>query len=181
MFKDGQALRRAAVAVPIAVGLTAVAFTGTVSAASKTVTCERRGFVAAVRYGTNFGLAVSGTLRLKVKPSGDVSGTITNNAKKRFRVVGHVAGRAINLLIRYRDTGWIAGTGTLERPIERCSGFIGGTFAGPSDGDFGDWSDTQSFGNGMQSMGSPPLGQNLPVIKNPHWDSGRLILSSDAA
>ena len=173
-----QALLKVVLAVSVAGALGALVLTGTVSAASKTTTCTRQGFVAAVRYGPSFGLAVSGTLRLRVTRSGDATGTITNNVGRRFRVVGHVMGRSISLLIRFRTTGWISGTGTLERPWRRCSGFIGGAFAGPSEGDIGDWDCcglTSSFGNGMQSSGSPPVGTNLPVVRNPRYDNGQLF------
>lgn len=181
---SGRVLRRHAMAVTIAAAVTVLVLTETASAASKTVTCKRHGFVAAVRYGPSFGLAVSGTLRLRVKPSGDATGTITNNAGRRFRIVGHVAGRSISLLIRFRTTGWISGSGTMQRPIRRCSGFIGGAFAGPSEGDLGDWDccgTASSFGNGMQSSGSPPVGTNLPVVRNPFYNNGQMFLESNGS
>lgn len=43
------------------------------------------------------------------------------------------------------------------------------------------YSITSSFGNGMQSSGSPPVGTNLPVVRNPVLVKGALLIDSTAS
>lgn len=43
------------------------------------------------------------------------------------------------------------------------------------------YSITSSFGNGMQSSGSPPIGTNLPVVRNPLLVKGALLIDSSGS
>ena len=159
--------------------LASLAWTAMASAAQ---TCVRHGFRASVHQGPSAGLAMRGTLRLTIGRSGALNGALIQRSGRkvnRIRVVGQVQGRSISLLMKLRGRRYVAGTGTIEHPIRRCRGFIGGTLAGPFNGDIGSW-DTSSFGNGMQSGGSPPV-NSTPIIRNAFWSEGQLFIERQGA
>ncbi|MGI8550210.1 MAG: hypothetical protein ACR2PL_05320 [Dehalococcoidia bacterium] len=127
-----------------ALATTAVGFRAPAQAA---VTAEpahcSRAFQIDVRQGPDAGLSLVGTLTLDADASGNATGVFEvfypDDRAASVPVVGQVNGRALNLLFLQPDGGTLYGVGVMQNLLQDCSGSLGGPSIGPSDGDFGDW------------------------------------------
>lgn len=99
------------------------------------------GFEAAVRQGPAAGLVLLGELNFAVDASGSLEGAFVLDDGQSIPTFGQVNGRAIHLVFSLGDEQYVYGTGTALEPIvsESCGATMGGTFAGPGEGDLGDW------------------------------------------
>lgn len=99
------------------------------------------GFEAAVRQGPAAGLVLLGDLNFAVDASGSLEGAFVLDDGQSIPTFGQVNGRAIHLVFDLGDEQYVYGTGTALEPIvsENCGAEVGGTFAGPGEGDLGDW------------------------------------------
>ncbi len=106
-------------------------------------------FNATVRQGPSANTALVGTLSFDLGSDGGVTGQLTEKDGTKVAIAGQVTGRAINIAFQLKpadmvkgDKGsYIFGSGVAFNPIagKDCGGVMGGTFAGPEVGDFGDW------------------------------------------
>jgi hypothetical protein len=105
-------------------------------------------FDASVTQGPSAGTKLSGKLTFQVDQTGDFTGELVTASAAKIAVVGQVVGRAVSLVFELEkatDTSkgsYIFGTGaTLHRIMDSkdCGGVLGGTFAGPKEGDTGHW------------------------------------------
>jgi hypothetical protein len=105
-------------------------------------------FKAAVNVGPSSGTALEGNLMIEVDGAGDLQGQLEMESGEPIPVFGQVVGRAISLIFELEPTtesavgSYIFGTGTTRNPIQTdplCGTALGGTFAGPEEGDTGDW------------------------------------------
>lgn len=98
-------------------------------------------FDVAVRSGPSAGLSLKGDLYFSFDRAGELQGDFTPEGGKAIPVVGQVHGHLIGLVFDFGDAGIVWGTGTGVNPIFGldCGDVVGGLFAGPADGDIGDW------------------------------------------
>jgi hypothetical protein len=82
-----------------------------------------------------------GDLSFTVDSTGSLDGAFVLEDGSSIPTVGQVNGRAIHLVFSLGDEQYVYGTGTALQPIvsESCGETMGGTFAGPGEGDLGDW------------------------------------------
>jgi hypothetical protein len=113
----------------------------------QTDTCTWK-FEATVRVGPNTGTSFAGTLTVEIDKHGALSGPLTTTDDQAIPMVGQVTGRAINLAFELQKPEgetpgrYLFGTGTAWTPIASAiqyGGVMGGTFAGPDEGNIGDW------------------------------------------
>lgn len=114
------------------------------------LTCSM-GFEAAVRQGPSAGVVLLGELSFAVERSGVLTGEFALEDGQTIPVVGQVTGRLIGLVFDLGQEQYVWGTGMGLNPIvsEDCGGALGGTFAGPADGDLGDWKPKGKPGKGI--------------------------------
>jgi hypothetical protein len=95
---------------------------------------------ATVRQGPSAGLALSGVLMMKADETGAIDGaTLWTEAEDPIEIVGQANGRLIGLVLDAGEDQTIYGVGSMQTTLDVCGGGMGGTFAGPVEGDSGDW------------------------------------------
>ena len=119
-------------AVLFAIGLTALA------SHPGSVTLRGR-FTATVRLGPDRGWFLAGDLRLEVNRDGTASGRLTRMGKATVNVSGTIKAQAVHLAFEVDGAKYVFGTGVLDRPVDASPKAMGGTLAGPREGDIGDW------------------------------------------
>lgn len=123
--------------------LTAAVVLGTTADAQNAVGVLSCGldFEVAVRHGPSAGLRLKGDLFFSFDRSGALRGDFTPTGGSRVPTVGQVQGRTMGLVFSFGGEEYVWGTGSAAQPIFGldCGAVIGGTFAGPKDGDIGDW------------------------------------------
>lgn len=126
-------------------------YSGTIALAqeqpAESVSCSLP-FRATVNVGPSQGTVLEGDLIFDVDMTGDLQGQLEMEDATAIPVFGQVVGRAISLIFELEPGSedsagsYIYGTGTTRNPIledPQCGTVLGGTFAGPEEGDMGDW------------------------------------------
>lgn len=113
-------------------------------------------------------ISLSGEIAVTMDADGTTNGTFAPTSGASHAVVGHVRGRAIDLLLSLPD-GNLAFSGVGEHPIVDCQGSLGGLFSGPEEGGLGSWQGMASrkgstAGSGGATDGS---GQGDPGAQPP--------------
>ena len=96
-------------------------------------------FVGTVRLGPDKGMVWKGVLRLTVATNGAVSGTLERPGGSTVKVTGTVIGQSISLVFDLGGGKYVFGTGGLNRDLRQKPSAMGGTLAGPNEGNIGDW------------------------------------------
>lgn len=98
-------------------------------------------FEAAVRQGPSAGLVLEGEFRFSLDRAGMLQGHFALRGGRSLPVTGQAIGRLLGLSFDMGGGQYLWGTGAGSQPIAgpECGAAIGGTFAGPLDGDIGDW------------------------------------------
>jgi hypothetical protein len=117
-------------------------------------------FEAAVRVGPSAGTVYAGTLEIDVQADGAIDGgALTLADETTIPVVGQVTGRSISLIFAIGEGQTVFGTGLGQDDLAGCpaeiAGKLGGPFAGPTDGDLGDWRKGKP-GKGVLNLAGEP-------------------------
>ncbi len=116
----------------------------------------RIAFSALTGSGPSTGTAYEGEIELIVDSDGLASGSFTPSGGAALTVAGSVGGRALDIQIVLADQSRLSVSGVSGDFIDRCTGPMGGIFAGPELGDVGVW----QAGKAGQTTGAVVGGSN---------------------
>lgn len=123
--------------------LLSAALTAPVAAQVTLATPQRcsMAFEVAVREGPSAGALLDGEFSFSLDRAGSLQGSFALHDGRTLAVSGHAIGRLLGLTIDMGGGQYLWGTGTGSQAIAgpECGAAIGGTLAGPLDGDIGDW------------------------------------------
>jgi hypothetical protein len=97
---------------------------------------------AKLTQGPDRGLAINGTYRLTLTPSGAFSGVLADRSGQQIRMTGQARGIAVNWVFALPDGRRLYVTGTSLAPLSACGANgadFWGVVTGPRYGDFGIW------------------------------------------
>ena len=124
---------------------------------------------AEVYLGPYLGTVYEGTLSLDIDEDGAIdSGFFETIDGMRSPLVGHAAGRGIDLRVDLGNEQILTLTGTAELDFAICQGAAAGSFGGPEMGNMGTWTTVMGDGSGSGSTIVPPAGSTeTPVVCDP--------------